>query len=174
GRLRHHRQRREGGPHRPEAREEEGLPSLGLPGRPHRDELRRDAREAPDARRREGHPRHAAEELAGSCPDQEAEGVRRRGAPARRAAAQALHPHPGRAVSAERLPRNIAMAKIEDTVSTEVLTSFSTETPADEAPRAPRAVLNVPGAAVGRRKEAVAQVRLVPGAGTFTVNGRTL
>jgi len=66
------------------------------------------------------------------------------------------------------------MAKIEDTVSDEVLTSFSTETPADEAPRAPRAVLNVPGAAVGRRKEAIAQVRLVPGAGTFTVNGRTL
>ena len=66
------------------------------------------------------------------------------------------------------------MAKIEDTVSDEVLTSFSTETPADEAPRAPRAVLNVPGAAVGRRKEAIAQVRLVPGGGTFTVNGRTL
>ncbi|MGN6271616.1 MAG: 30S ribosomal protein S9 [Protaetiibacter sp.] len=66
------------------------------------------------------------------------------------------------------------MAKIEDTVSDEVLTSFSTETPADEAPRAPRAVLNVPGAAVGRRKEAIAQVRLVPGGGTFTVNGRSL
>jgi small subunit ribosomal protein S9 len=66
------------------------------------------------------------------------------------------------------------MAKIEDTVSDEVLTSFSTETPAEEAPRAPRAVLNVPGAAVGRRKEAIAQVRLVPGGGTFTVNGRTL
>jgi small subunit ribosomal protein S9 len=66
------------------------------------------------------------------------------------------------------------MAKIEDTVSDEVLTSFSTETPADEAPRAPRNVLNVPGAAVGRRKEAIAQVRLVPGGGTFTVNGRTL
>jgi small subunit ribosomal protein S9 len=66
------------------------------------------------------------------------------------------------------------MAKIEDTVSDEVLTSFSTETPADEAPRAPRAVLNVPGAAVGRRKEAIAQVRLVPGGGSFTVNGRAL
>ncbi len=66
------------------------------------------------------------------------------------------------------------MAKIEDTVSDEVLTSFSTETPADEAPRAPRAVLNVPGAAVGRRKEAIARVRLVPGGSSFTVNGRTL
>jgi small subunit ribosomal protein S9 len=66
------------------------------------------------------------------------------------------------------------MAKIEDTVSNEALTSFSTETPAEEAPRAPRAVLNVPGAAVGRRKEAIAQVRLVPGGGSFTVNGRAL
>jgi len=66
------------------------------------------------------------------------------------------------------------MAKIEDTVSDEVLTSFSTETPADEAPRAPRAVLNVPGAAVGRRKEAIARVRLVPGGSSFTVNGRAL
>jgi len=66
------------------------------------------------------------------------------------------------------------MAKIEDTVSDEVLTSFSTETPADEAPRAPRAVLNVPGAAVGRRKEAIARVRLIPGGSSFTVNGRSL
>jgi len=66
------------------------------------------------------------------------------------------------------------MAKIEDTVSDEVLTSFSTETPADEAPRAPRAVLNVPGAAVGRRKEAIARVRLIPGGSSFTVNGRVL
>jgi small subunit ribosomal protein S9 len=66
------------------------------------------------------------------------------------------------------------MAKIEDTVSNEALTSFSTETPAEEAPRAPRAVLNVPGAAVGRLKEAIAQVRLVPGGGSFTVNGRAL
>ncbi|WP_166868825.1 MULTISPECIES: 30S ribosomal protein S9 [unclassified Salinibacterium] len=66
------------------------------------------------------------------------------------------------------------MAKIEETVSDEVLTSFSTETPAEEAPRAPRAVLNVSGAAVGRRKEAIAQVRLVPGSGSFLVNGRGL
>ena len=68
------------------------------------------------------------------------------------------------------------MAKIEDTVGTEVLSSFSTETPAEqqtEAPRAPR-VVNVPGAAVGRRKEAIARARLIPGSGTFTVNGRTL
>ena len=33
-------------------------------------------------------------------------------------------------------------------------------------------MLNVGGAAVGRRKQAIARVRLVPGAGTITVNGR--
>jgi small subunit ribosomal protein S9 len=53
-------------------------------------------------------------------------------------------------------------------------TEYSTETPAEEAPRAPRPVLSVPGAAVGRRKEAIARVRITPGPGTFSVNGRTL
>ena len=68
------------------------------------------------------------------------------------------------------------MAKIEDAVSGDVLQNYSTETPASEAPAAsaPRPVLTVPGAAVGRRKEAIARVRLTPGAGEFTVNGRSL
>ncbi len=35
-------------------------------------------------------------------------------------------------------------------------------------------MLSVPGAAVGRRKQAIARVRLVPGSGTITVNGRTI
>jgi small subunit ribosomal protein S9 len=52
--------------------------------------------------------------------------------------------------------------------------SFSTETPATETTAAPRPVLNVPGAAVGRRKQAIARVRIVPGSGTATVNGREL
>ncbi|UYK41626.1 30S ribosomal protein S9 [Microbacterium terricola] len=38
---------------------------------------------------------------------------------------------------------------------------------------AERPVLSVPGAAVGRRKEAIARVRLVPGTGVITINGRT-
>ena len=33
-------------------------------------------------------------------------------------------------------------------------------------------MLNVSGAAVGRRKQAIARARLVPGTGSFTVNGR--
>ena len=53
-------------------------------------------------------------------------------------------------------------------------TSYTTESSVDvEAVEAARPVLNVPGAAVGRRKEAIARVRLVPGTGTITVNGRT-
>ena len=36
------------------------------------------------------------------------------------------------------------------------------------------AVVSGPAQAVGRRKEAVARVRLVPGSGQFTLNGRTL
>ncbi len=35
-------------------------------------------------------------------------------------------------------------------------------------------MLSVPGAAVGRRKQAIARVRLVPGTGKYIVNGRTL
>ncbi len=64
------------------------------------------------------------------------------------------------------------MAKIQDTNDTP--TEFSTETPTDEAAvAAERPVLSVPGAAVGRRKEAIARVRITPGSGTITINGRT-
>ncbi|SDQ97196.1 30S ribosomal protein S9 [Microbacterium sp. cf332] len=66
------------------------------------------------------------------------------------------------------------MAKIADSLE-ETPQNYSTETPAAEAAAAaPRPVLSVPGAAVGRRKQAIARVRLIPGSGTITVNGRTL
>ncbi|HJE90376.1 MAG TPA: 30S ribosomal protein S9 [Dietzia timorensis] len=42
----------------------------------------------------------------------------------------------------------------------------------DVTPPAP--VLDGPAQAVGRRKEAIVRVRLVPGSGNFTLNGRTL
>ena len=51
--------------------------------------------------------------------------------------------------------------------------SYTTETPAAQAPAStPRPALTVPGGAVGRRKQAIARVRLVPGSGNMTVNGR--
>ena len=65
------------------------------------------------------------------------------------------------------------MAEI-DTTTPDVVESYSTETPATEATAAPRAILSVSGGAVGRRKEAIARVRLTPGSGTATVNGRPL
>lgn len=67
------------------------------------------------------------------------------------------------------------MADTQDTPETENPQNFSTSSPETTVTEtAPRPVLNVPGAAVGRRKQAIARVRLVPGSGTITVNGRTL
>ena len=63
------------------------------------------------------------------------------------------------------------MAKIADQIEA-APESYTTESTPSEAPTTPRPVLNVSGAAVGRRKQAIARVRVVPGAGTITVNGR--
>lgn len=56
------------------------------------------------------------------------------------------------------------------------LTSYTSESaPTSDAPAAAeRPALTVAGSAVGRRKEAVARVRVVPGSGQWTINGRTL
>jgi small subunit ribosomal protein S9 len=51
--------------------------------------------------------------------------------------------------------------------------AYSSESaPSADTPQ--RAATIAPAAATGRRKEAVARVRLVPGTGQWTVNGRTL
>ena len=64
----------------------------------------------------------------------------------------------------------------EAVVAEENLTSYTSESgPAEaEAPKKERPALTVAGAAVGRRKEAVARVRIVPGTGKWTINGREL
>ena len=64
------------------------------------------------------------------------------------------------------------MAQIADSLD-QTPESFTTESAPAASEAAPRQILNVSGGAVGRRKEAIARVRLVPGSGTFTVNGRT-
>ena len=71
------------------------------------------------------------------------------------------------------------MAQNEETteavVAEENLTSYTSESSAAEAaPKKERPALTVAGAAVGRRKEAVARVRVVPGSGKWTINGREL
>ncbi|BAU31395.1 30S ribosomal protein S9 [Microcella alkaliphila] len=61
-----------------------------------------------------------------------------------------------------------------DTTTDVAPESYTTESSAPAAESAPRPVLSVSGQAVGRRKQAIARVRLVPGSGAFTVNGRSL
>jgi small subunit ribosomal protein S9 len=74
-------------------------------------------------------------------------------------------------------------ADISDTDTTEVEETFETddqglaytsETSPSAADAAARPATIEPGAATGRRKEAVARVRIVPGTGVWTINGRTL
>ena len=66
---------------------------------------------------------------------------------------------------------NEALEADEPTVSS--YTSESTEAPANAEPtRRPSA--SAPGGGTGRRKQAVARVRIVPGTGEWKINGRSL
>jgi small subunit ribosomal protein S9 len=55
----------------------------------------------------------------------------------------------------------------------EELTEYTSQTPESRVV-AKRDIVTAPAAATGRRKEAVARVRLVPGTGQWTINGRSL
>ena len=52
--------------------------------------------------------------------------------------------------------------------------SYTTETPAAKTPVKSRGPLTQPAAGLGRRKQAIARVRIVPGTGVIKVNGRAL
>ena len=58
-----------------------------------------------------------------------------------------------------------------DVVGDDTPSTYTSET---TAPAGKGQSLTAPGSALGRRKEAIARVRLVPGTGTWKVNGRTL
>ena len=64
----------------------------------------------------------------------------------------------------------------ETTIDTELDEDFvGSYTSESEAPHTGQgASLTAPGQALGRRKEAVARVRLIPGSGEWKINGRTL
>ena len=62
-------------------------------------------------------------------------------------------------------------ATIEQTDET-APSEYSTSTPSKPAPT--REIITAPAGATGRRKEAVARVRIVPGTGRWTINGRDL
>jgi small subunit ribosomal protein S9 len=58
-----------------------------------------------------------------------------------------------------------------DVIEAEELTEYTSES---VQTKPARDVVTAPGAATGRRKEAVARVRLVPGSGKWSINGRDL
>ena len=67
----------------------------------------------------------------------------------------------------------------EELTETEELSSYTSESTASPAgdpaeAASERAPLTVGGAAIGRRKKARARVRLIPGSGQWTLNGRAL
>ncbi len=63
---------------------------------------------------------------------------------------------------------------IDDVIDDEVEapSEYTSETPTRVV--VSRDIVTAPGAATGRRKQAIARVRLVPGTGQWTINGRTL
>jgi small subunit ribosomal protein S9 len=56
----------------------------------------------------------------------------------------------------------------------EIPSEYTSETPSAAPAAADRPMVTAPGGATGRRKEAIARVRLVPGTGRWTINGRDL
>ena len=63
--------------------------------------------------------------------------------------------------------RDVEVDEVESAPS-----EYTTSTPEKKVVH--RDVVTAPGAATGRRKEAIARVRLVPGTGAWTINGRSL
>lgn len=63
--------------------------------------------------------------------------------------------------------------EIDVDIDDDAPSSYTSETPG-MAQVSDRPVVTAPGAATGRRKEAIARVRLVPGTGRWTINGRDL
>jgi small subunit ribosomal protein S9 len=51
---------------------------------------------------------------------------------------------------------------------------YTSETPEVVAEETPRPVMTGPAAGTGRRKQAIARVRIVPGSGKWSINGRSL
>ena len=165
------------------------LPPLGLPGRPARHAVRRAAGEAPGEGRREGRQGDASPQQPRPAHAQEAEGLRRPGAPAPGAISRSPSRSPRSRSRRSASPADRPREKPRDTVA-ETTTEPSRPTPSRRRRRAPQlhhrvvgGVVHVgdpardrhrPGAATGRRKQAIARVRLIPGTGQWTVNGRAL
>ena len=56
----------------------------------------------------------------------------------------------------------------------EIPSEYTSETPSSASASAECVIVTAPGGATGRRKQAIARVRIVPGTGRWTINGRDL
>jgi small subunit ribosomal protein S9 len=74
----------------------------------------------------------------------------------------------------ETAPETVLDAEEVPTPDSAVADSAIVVPEAEPAPAPRRVITAVPAAATGRRKEAIARVRLIPGSGKWTINGRTL
>lgn len=63
---------------------------------------------------------------------------------------------------------------LETVTDEEAPSSFTTESTESEGSTGRGQSATAPGYGTGRRKQAIARVRLVPGSGQWTVNGRSL
>ena len=75
----------------------------------------------------------------------------------------------------EEVTEAVTEAPAEEAFAEEAKAVAATETsPAEEAPAREPVIMDRPIQTVGRRKEAVVRVRLMPGTGQFHLDGRTL
>ena len=171
------------------------LPPLRLPGRPHRHPRGQAAGEGRPQGHRGRRVGDAPQEQARPPDAEEAQGVRRPDPPAPGPAGQAVRDHAGLPVTppttptAEQTSEGTSVA--DDTTTIEGTTdglrrhreprafttdeqgvAYTSESAAAADPARPATI--APAAATGRRKEAVARVRIVPGTGVWTINGRAL
>lgn len=77
-------------------------------------------------------------------------------------------------VTAETAPDEAAAPEVEAAVADAEVAPTGDFTSETAVVVAPREISDAPGAATGRRKEAIARVRIAPGTGQVTVNGKAL
>ena len=61
-----------------------------------------------------------------------------------------------------------------DVLDEAIPSEYTSETPTTAVAAAERPAVTAPGGATGRRKEAIARVRIIPGTGRWSINGRDL
>src|SRR6185437_145996 len=177
---------RQGGAVGQQGRSQLRVPAQRPSRRPQEALVHRDARHPTGAAGGAVHQGHAAEEHVGPGNGPQTQGLCHARPPAHGATTPAIRDHPGRPVTIDPVSTNPETSEPVHSPSEDPRDAVTTpQTPhPDTAPAAPVGpaplgpAMPVPSGqtvqAVGRRKEAVVRVRLVPGTGVFRLNGTSL